>query len=205
MKKIKVLIFDLGGVVIDLHIDRTLKRFAEIAGVDLEKLMISYGQPEFFRQYEKGLISTAEFRHEINEYLHTNLDDAEIDNAWNSMLGEIPKHRVEKLMSLRDSFQLMLLSNTNDLHLSRFNEILHQSSGIAAMDEVFHKVYYSNEVKMRKPDAEIFRHVIDDNALNPAEFLFLDDTMENLKGAQKLGIQTFHVTHPEIWITHFNE
>lgn len=202
-KEINTLIFDLGGVIIDLHIDRTIAEFGRLSNRPGDEIEHSYGKPEFFNEFEKGLINPAEYRANLREYLKSTASDNDLDTAWNAMLGKINPLRIEKLQELKKSHQLILLSNTNAIHVPVFTGILKNTSGISSLSALFDKVYFSHEINLRKPDEEIFQFVIDENSLHPAETLFLDDTLENLKGAQNLGINTMRVTHPDEWIEFF--
>ncbi len=135
--------------------------------------------------------------------LEISCSDTEFDEAWNAMLGKINPIRVEKLFELKEKHNIYLLSNTNALHVPAFTEILLQDTGVKNLNDIFHKVYYSHEVKMRKPNLDIFEYVLKENNLLGEETLFLDDTFENLKAAENLGINTLKVTHPDMWIEYF--
>jgi len=202
--KFKNLIFDLGGVVIDLQIDQALKEFSDLSGKTFDEIKNNYFRPDFFYEYEKGLISDEEFKQSLKGFLERTIDDEQIERAWNLMLGKINPARVDMLKRLSGSHKIYLLSNTNAMHVKRFNEILFETTGVRNMDEIFHKAYYSNEVNMRKPDDDIFLHVLEDSGLRAEESVFLDDTVENLETAQKLGINTFQVTYPDLWLEHVN-
>ncbi len=202
---IKNLIFDLGGVIIDLHIDRTVQAFCDLAKVDPEEVKGRYGKEPFFEDYETGRISDDQFRESLAQYLGIELEKGKIDEAWNAMLGNLPFHRVMRIDRLKAEYDVYLLSNTNKIHYDAYTRILRNSTGFESLDHLFRKAYYSHEINMRKPDEEIFVHVLEDSRLEPSETLFLDDTRENLLGAEKVGINTFHVTFPDQWLSLFNE
>ena len=201
---IKNLVFDLGGVIIDLHINATLDEFSRLSGKKQEEIKGSYFGPDFFHKYEKGLISNGEFKQALSDLLDISVSDDMLERAWNMMLGKINPVRVETLRKLADEYNLLLLSNTNEMHEQAFNDILYQSCSVKTMHEIFHKVYYSHEIHMRKPDEDIFLHVLEDNGIEAHETLFLDDMVENLKTASRLGINTFHVTSPDVWVERIN-
>ncbi len=177
----------------DLHVDRSHQAFARLANSPVEAIQLKIATASCFIEHEKGLITDAEFRDEVRAMLQMNLPDDEIDKAWNAMLGDIPVERLQLLKQLRENYKIFLLSNTNSIHLPRFSETVKRNSGEVSLDPFFDRVYYSHLMKMRKPDEEIFRTVLDQNHLVPEHTLFLDDFLINLTGAEKTGIKTFHV------------
>jgi HAD superfamily hydrolase (TIGR01509 family) len=193
----KNIIFDLGGVILNLSIPSTLKAFADVSGKSVEDIIPHFSSKEFL-DYEKGLISDEEFRDKVRVKLAKNVSDEILDHCWNAMLGDIPQERIQLLERLYNTHRTFLLSNTNEIHLKRFSEITRTSTGKENLDPYFHKTYYSHRMKMRKPDAEIFEYVLKENDLDPHETLFLDDNLSNLEGAQSTGIKTFHVERPEL-------
>ena len=137
--------------------------------------------------------------------LQSNLSDDEIDAAWNAMLGEIPLERLQLLKRLRSNFRIFLLSNTNSIHLPNFDRIVKTVSGEPTLRSFFDEAYYSHVLKMRKPEKEIYEHVLKQHQLNPEFTLFLDDNLPNLQGAAETGIKTFHVQHPHLMMSLFHE
>jgi putative hydrolase of the HAD superfamily len=114
------------------------------------------------------------------------------------MLLDIPQERLNLLRQLRPSHRLFLLSNTNQIHLNCFNKIVEEAAGTPGLEPFFDATYYSHQLKMRKPDREIYEHVLQEQQLQPHETLFLDDNLTNLAGAEAVGIRTFHVQHPDL-------
>jgi FMN phosphatase YigB (HAD superfamily) len=200
---IKHLVFDLGGVIIDLDIPATFKAFEKISGTPMSKWIKGVHESPLFLDYEQGLLSDGEFRNGLRELCAAKVPDEILDNAWNAMLGAIPTHRLEKVRELGHSYQTFVLSNTNGIHIEAFNRILLESSRRTRLEDFFHKVYFSHVMKMRKPETEIYQKLLDENDLVPEEVLFLDDKPENLKGAEKLKIQTFLVPSPDSWLELF--
>ena len=193
---IKNIIFDLGGVIINLSVEDTYQSFASLSGLSPEEIKKRAHQNTFFREYEKGLLSDSEFRYRVKSEFKLTVSDEEIDRAWNAMLLDIPLPRIKLLERLRSEFNLFLLSNTNNIHLQCFNTQVKALTGHATLDVYFDKAYYSHLVKMAKPDVEIYEYVLQSNQLNPEETIFLDDNKDNLQGANKAGIKTFHVQNP---------
>lgn len=195
--KIKNIIFDLGGVILNLSVDSTLRKFSELSGYPPDKVIELYhARPEFLA-YEKGLITNDEFRKFLRSLFELKSTDLELDGCWNAMLGDIPAERIELLRELKSRYRTYLLSNTNAIHLDCFSGIVKKGHGIESLDPLFHKAYYSHLMGMRKPHADIYEYVLNENGLKAGETIFLDDNLANLQGAASVGIQTFHVTHPD--------
>jgi len=203
--EIKTLIFDLGGVILDLSVDHTLEAFKQLSQLDKERVIAIYHNEETFELYEKGLVSDDEFRSFIRNVYNGNAGDEEIDRCWNAMLRGIPAIKLELLTRLMKSYQVILLSNTNNIHLEYINNRILPDFGVTSLDPYFHHTYYSHLMKMRKPDAEIFEKVLSNHNLNPAETLFLDDNKLNVEGANAVGIKTVHVYKPELILEYFHE
>lgn len=202
-KSVKNLVFDLGGVILDLAVDQTVFAFARLAGISNEKAMsIFHNSPEF-NLYEKGGMTDQEFREFLKSAYTPGASDAEIDSAWNQMLRGIPVRKLELLETLKKQYHVLLLSNTNEIHLSYMNANLLPKEA-RSLDQYFHKAYYSHRMLKRKPDAEIFEQVLEENNLVPAQTLFLDDNLMNVKGAESVGIKTVHVTSPDLILNYFN-
>lgn len=190
---IKNIIFDLGGVIINLAVEKTHQAFATLSGLPVTEIKTRVHHGTFFHEFEKGLITDCEFRDHLRESLSLQVTDAQLDQAWNAMLLDIPLSRIQLLERLKSRYKIYLLSNTNNIHLQYFNGIVEQLTGKPAIDYYFHGSFYSHLVKMSKPDEEIYQHVLSQHALLPQETIFLDDNKDNLVGANKVGIQTFHV------------
>jgi len=189
---ITTLIFDFGGVLINLDLNRCIQKFKDLGVNNFENNLNNYGQKGIFLEFEKGLIDIPTFRDEIRKLAKKPLKDNEIDEAWCAFLCNIPDYKIELLLQLKKKFRLLLLSNTNPLHIeisardefARFGQ---------TMQSLFDKCYFSYEMKMVKPDAEIFEALLADAGLTAEECLFLDDGEKNILQAEKMGIQTYHV------------
>jgi glucose-1-phosphatase len=189
---ITTLIFDFGGVIIDLDLERCIQQFKDLGVENFENYLGNFGQKGFFLDFEKGLIDKVMFRNEIRNLATLPLNDEQIDRAWCSFLVEIPTRKIEILMGLKNKFRLLLLSNTNPLHIDISAVIEFGRFGLTVQD-LFEKTYYSYEMKMVKPHPEIFEALLADAGVNPQECLFLDDGPRNIEQANKLGIQTYLV------------
>ena len=107
------------------------------------------------------------------------------------MLLDLPPARLDLLKKMKNTHRTFLLSNTNEIHIQCFSKSLQQQIGVSDLSDYFEKVYLSYEINLRKPDVEIFKYVLDNNRLNPAETLFIDDSPQHIEGAKKLGIHTY--------------
>ncbi len=189
------IIFDLGGVIIDLDISASLNQLAQLIGKPTDDLSTFLDSKDFL-DYEKGLIPDIAFRDSIRRLSSSELTDHQIDEAWNAMLLGIPVERMELVKSIRENHHLLVLSNTNGIHVKKFNQFLKANTGKDSLNDFFDVVYFSHEINMRKPDSEIYKFVLKENNLNPKETLFLDDNLTNLEAAERLGIKTLHIDHP---------
>lgn len=203
-RSVKNLIFDLGGVILDLSVDTTLKSFAALSGLDENTVKKRFVTSAGFEEYEKGAIDDDAFRNFVREVYAVNATDEQLDTCWNAMLLGFPIAKLTLLETLKKSFNVFLLSNTNNIHLQHINNVLLKSIQCESLDGYFHKAYYSHRMKKRKPDADIFQQVLEENNLKPEQTLFLDDNLPNVEGAAKLGIQTLHVTNPDIIYEYFS-
>ena len=197
----EAIVFDLGGVLLKLDVRKTIDAFISLGFENVEEKMarILTKKPEtddagLFRLYETGQITSEQFREGIRMHTGKDISDEKIDRAWTSMLLEIPENNISLIEKLSESYRIYLLSNTNDIHIEHM--LAHSGSlrGFGSLVNHFDKLYYSHMVKMRKPDAEIYRHVIEDAGINPQKSLFIDDSPANIEGATAAGFLTYH--HP---------
>ncbi len=184
---IKNIIFDFGDVFLDLDKEGAMHNALDAFQTDkLTDEMISVNC-----LYEQGLITTSEF---VDFYFNSfpQLTRQEIINIWNYILKEFPLHKLEFLKKLnnQNQYQLVLLSNTNELHMEWVKENV---PFYPEFKNCFHKFYLSHEINLRKPDKAIFEFVLKENNFSPSETLFIDDTKENTEAASKLGIHTWNI------------
>lgn len=192
-KPIKNIIFDLGGVILNIDPALTAHAFNKLGLSDYEGL--AQGRPKnLFEQYEMGRCSSEDFRSEIKKWISTNTSTEQIDMAWNAMLLDLPIERLTFLLSLKDKYRLFLLSNTNEIHINRYSQYLNERHGILDLSHIFEKQYYSYTIGMRKPNADIFEFVLAENALLAHETIFIDDSPQHIETAGRLGIHTHHLT-----------
>jgi len=191
MKHIKNIIFDLGGVIINLDILATIDAFNQISNVPFESIYNQAKQNPIFNLFDKGEISEFDFFNEIRKELRFKGSDELLYAAWNRMLLDVPEERLDLLVELKPQYNTYLLSNTNETHISVFERELYQNQGVRNFNDYFDKVYYSCRIGMRKPDQEIFEYVIKKNKLVPQETIFIDDSIQHVKAAGECGINAY--------------
>lgn len=192
---IKNIIFDLGGVILELDCQRLLNAFAKFSTIPLATLFNQRHQLPLFDLFETGKMSEKEFRQALLAQLEIkSISDHEFDTAWNSMLGAIPVARLNCIKALRKNYKTILLSNTNTIHIKCIETILERTIGQRLFTEFFDNVYYSCQVGMRKPEHTILNYILTENAMKPEETLFVDDTLANIESAQQCKMPVMHIT-----------
>ena len=185
---VKNIIFDFGDVFINLDKEATARMMIKhgFAGITPDLM-------ELFRAYETGLISTDLFLTKANDWVPSATKD-QLAEAWNAIILDFPDYRLEFIESLarEKQFRLFLLSNTNSLHIERVINNMGQEKFDRFLN-CFEVCYFSHEIHMRKPDQEIFQHIVNTHALMESETLFVDDTEEHTITARKLGIHSWHL------------
>lgn len=197
LNHISTIIFDLGGVIIDLNVSKSLDSFSKYSGLPSDEIYNKFVKDGWSCAFERGEISDEEFRNRVRDCLGTEINDIQVDNSWNAMLGELPLKRLEMLSNLKDQYHTMVLSNTNSIHINAFDAIVANTTGGRRIQQYFNKIYFSHELGMRKPDVEIYEYVISENNLDPSATLFIDDTEANVEGALSVGFKTYHLTNQE--------
>ena len=193
MSKIKNIIFDLGGVILNLDYSKTVNEFKKLGVLNFEDLYSQKKQSIVFDDFEKGKIQPGEFISSINDSENLKIKEIDFINAWNAMLLEIPIQKLEFIEGLKDDYKVFLLSNTNEIHINKFEDDLIKEKMLDKFHNCFDKIYYSSRMGKRKPDENCFSQVLEENKLIPYQTLFIDDSIQHINGAKQLGIQTFHL------------
>lgn len=193
MQNIKAIIFDLGGVLLDIDYNRASEAFKKLGVSDFDSMYSQAGANPLFQHLETGKIDQQHFCNTMLQYVQHTKSNQDIINAWNAMLLDFRKDSLEELKRLRGKYKLYLLSNTNYIHLQAFNKIYEETIGGTPFIDLFDKVYWSHELGLRKPEADSYEAVLNDNNLKPEETLFIDDTLQNIEGAKKLGLHTIYL------------
>jgi FMN phosphatase YigB (HAD superfamily) len=187
------LLLDLGGVLIDVDYHAAARAFHAMGFEDFGALYSKAQQDRLFDGFETGSLGPAAFRDRIRSLFRSDITDREIDACWNAMLGSIPAARVTLLQRLKERYQLLLLSNTNAIHVPAFEAIIARENGITDFRSLFHGAYYSCEIGLRKPHAEAFHHVLEQHGADPARTLFIDDSIQHVVGARHAGLHAEHL------------
>jgi FMN phosphatase YigB (HAD superfamily) len=193
LKNYENIIFDLGGVLINIDYLKTRKAFEELGVQNFDALFTQFNQNLIFDRFEKGEISPENFYQSLINETGVKISNANFNEAWNAMLLNFPEDRMELLENLTKTHRLFLLSNTNALHIPAFTKIIREEGLLDRFNRVFEKHYYSSEVGMRKPDLEIFDLVINENHLIKEKTLFIDDSPQHIEGAIKAGLNGLHL------------
>ncbi|MGD1846365.1 MAG: HAD family hydrolase [Salibacteraceae bacterium] len=194
--RIKNVIFDLGGVILDIDFQRAVQAFQQLGISNFHQLYSQFKQSDVFDGLEKDRVSPREFYNTLQSHLPADVCMEQMEIAWNSLILEYPEANIRLLEQLQKAghYRLFLLSNTNRIHFDCYNRQLQERFGYPNLGHLLEKEYYSFELGMRKPDLEIYQAVQTDAGLIPEETLFIDDTAPNLPPAQSLGWQTHHLT-----------
>jgi FMN phosphatase YigB (HAD superfamily) len=198
MQGIKNIIFDYGNVIFSIDFAKTQQAFANLGIPNVEQFFGHLQQDALFDAFDKGEIATDAFRTQLRLKTGSpDLTDTQIDDAWCAMLLGIAPGNHELLLQLKPRYRTFLLSNINDIHYNYIMRYLKTDFGFDGNGHLFEKAYYSHLMGKRKPNADIFEQVLQEQGLNPAETLFIDDSPQHLATAQKLGLNTFLMKAPD--------
>ena len=202
-RKIKNIIFDFGGVLVDLDKQACVDAFERIGAHAIAGYVDECRQEDLCHELEIGNISVPRFCELARRQSGSTASDDDFCQAWNALLSGIPRRRLEALLRLRDHCRLALLSNTNAIHWKKAVEKLFPMDGLGVND-YFEETYLSYELHLLKPGQEIFEYVLRDLQVRADETLFVDDSAANCAGARLLGIHALKAEGDE-WIEKLNE
>ena len=195
MEGIKNIIFDLGGVLLDIDYKKTTAAFEAIGYRDFEKMFSQYKLSPMFEELETGKIPEDEFLENLIRLSTLSVKRKAVLDAWNAMLLEFRTESLVNLTELSGKYELYLLSNTNSIHISAFRKIFTRDTGKPTLDDYFRKAWYSHEIGLRKPYREVYEFVLREGNMEPGETFFIDDTTSNIEMANEIGIRT-HLLKP---------
>lgn len=190
MAQIKNVLFDLGGVLLDIDYQRTLDAFIALGFEHFENMYTQYSADKLFDKLETGHISNQDFYTQILKKAPAGLEENNIREAWNAMLLTFRADTLPFIKNLSKTHAVYLLSNTNAVHLEAVHQIIKRDTGITDFDSYFTKAYYSNLIGYRKPNADAFEFILDDAGLKAEETIFIDDSYNNIDAAAALGFRT---------------
>jgi glucose-1-phosphatase len=197
MKHVDAVIFDLGGVLLNLAPERTREAFVALGVDHFDELFTVFKATPLFDQLETGQVSPTAFVAALKKEMHAETQDQAIIDAWNAMLLDFRLESLRFVEALKASLPVFLYSNTNSIHYDAFQETLRRTTSYALLDDLFHKAYYSHEIGHRKPDPGGYQHIIREQGLDPGTTLFVDDNAANILGAMATGLQVHHLQPSE--------
>ncbi len=186
------IVFDLGGVLLNINPENSVNQFKAIGLNDPERIQHEYRENGLFDRLEKGLLSPQAFRDEIRQYIDVKVSDQQIDYAWNAMLLDFPYERLALLQELKKTHKVYLLSNTNRIHWECYTRQIRETHGVDLAD-CFEKDYYSHDMGLRKPDTSIYQELLIAEKLKAEETLFIDDMYPNVEAAKAVGMIAHHL------------
>ena len=197
------LLFDFGGVIIDIDYEATATAMRRLSRVGSSIAFSQAEQAELFDRFETGHLGPAEFRAGLRAAYDLDATDAELDAAWHAMLLGVPPERLALIAELRArGHQTALLSNTNELHIAEINRRLAAQYGFRnGIADVLDRVFYSQEVGLRKPGEEIFQHALAEMNWQPADVLFIEDSPQHVATARRLGLRVLPLVPPLTLLT----
>ncbi len=202
--QIKNVLFDLGGVLLNLDISRTEAAFEGLVGNRAlhRKLYTRLVEEGFLEDFERGAVDTEGFTKKMQQINPYTIMPAQVHAAWSAMLLDFPVERLDLLQRLKNAgYRIFLLSNINTIHLRDVYEIVKLQHGLDAadFDAIFERAYYSHQIKRRKPDVETYQFVCEDAQISPNDTLFIDDNAQNIIGAQRAGLLShLHATNSSL-------
>ena len=191
--KPEAIIFDFGGVIINIDPSLTVQAFEKLSG---SKSLVQRNYNDFQRVhnlFETGEINPKAFRDRVRELLGLkHVDDNGFDNAWNALLLDIPLYRIRLIDDLKSKYRLFLLSNTNEIHYVKYCSDFSRVFKGKTLEGLFEQAFFSFKMGLKKPDPEIFFTVARQCRLDPDRTLFIDDTLEHVEAALHCGFQAYH-------------
>lgn len=192
MQQTKAIIFDLGGVLLDIDFKLSEKAFTELGVTNFSDFFNQFHSNDLFRRLETGMEDHL-FYDDLRTATGLSLSDEQIRDAWNALLLDFRPESVAVLPQLREKYEIYLLSNTNEIHLQEFQRRYEAWRPGQVFDDLFDAAYYSHRIGHRKPNASAFEYVLYKHGLIAAETIFIDDSINNIEAAQQLGLQTIHL------------
>lgn len=191
MKNCKAVIFDLGGVLLNIDYRLTIAAFNELGVKNADLFYSKKIQNPIFDKIEIGAISPKEFLDALQKECK-NANVEQVENAWNSMLLDLPENRLDCIKNLKNNYKIFLLSNTNEIHIKAFRKKIGEKQW-EAFSSLFDKMYLSHQIGFRKPGKEAFQIILEENKLKPNEVFFIDDSPQHIEAAKKLGIHCHYL------------
>lgn len=190
---IKNIIFDLGGIILNIDFNRASIAFNKLGINDFSSLYSQAIQSNLFINLELGILNEDDFCEEIRLLCGLNLTNNEIISAWNELILDFPPARLQLIHELKYNYRCFLLSNTNKIHYDYYQSNLRHNHNINGLESLFEKAYFSHEINLRKPNIDSYEFVLKENKLNAEETLFIDDSIQNIEAAKQININTLFI------------
>lgn len=203
MSDIKNLLFDFGGVLVDLDKQRCVDEFAKL-GIDMSRYIGDYGQSGFLTKLERGEVTIAQFCDMLREKTGCNVTDSQIVAAWESFLVGVPHERLQLILKAKEHYHIYLLSNTNYIHWHQAKKDYFSYDGHKPED-FFEKIFLSCDMGMEKPDHAIFKAVVNGIGSDASSIMFFDDSEKNCEAARQCGLQSVIAPQHGEWMKYFDE
>jgi glucose-1-phosphatase len=184
----KVLLLDLGGVIIDLHMQRTFDAFDALGFKNFNTHFDSYSGSAFIENLEEGKISQDEFVEIVQQQCNQGTTAQQIIDAWNAMLGPVPDDKFNQLCEWQKEYKLIMYSNTNAIHVAHLNNYYNTQFGENIFQQLFDNIYYSHELGIRKPNKEGYLKIMEEQQLQANEMFYIEDGAMHIATAKALGI-----------------
>lgn len=196
---IKNILFDFGGVIINLDLPASIEAFEKLKGPNASISFEEWSQYGVEPAFERGELSPHDFCDQMRMLLDNPVSNEQIHEAWNAMILDIPEYRIRAIEKLKEKYRVFLLSNTSEIHYQLYTNTFRKQFGYNEWDKLFEKAWFSHHVGLRKPDAAIFRLLLKEKDLKAEETLFIDDSKANTDAAKALGFEVLHLTPDIEW------
>jgi HAD superfamily hydrolase (TIGR01509 family) len=188
----KIILFDLGGVLINLDYQATISAFEKLGITNFDELYTQADQESLFDDLETGKVSSMHFINRLLDKLPAGITANQVVHSWNAMILNFPLERLKLVERLSKNHTLYLLSNTNGIHMEKVRRELQKVSR-KPLEDYFSEVYLSHEIGCRKPHSETFKAVLDKMEVTADKVLFIDDSAQHIEGASAIGIESHHL------------
>ena len=195
---IRNIVFDMGGVIVDVHREEAIREFKAIGITDADLQIDANNHQGVFLAFENGEINSEEFLKQISAHAGKEISMESVVQAWKSIVSKPPMYKLEYILSLREKYKIYLLSNNNPIIINWACSSDFSEAGLP-ITLFFDKLYISYEMKCTKPWHLIYEKMIQDSGINPSETLFIDDGIRNISTAKEIGFQIYHATNGEDW------
>jgi glucose-1-phosphatase len=192
MEQFKNIIFDLGGVILNIDYHKTVEEFEKLGLKNFNEIYSQAQQTGLFDKFEVGEISSSFFINELLNFLPKGTSPNAVVKAWNAIILDFPIENLNFLLEIKEQKNIVLLSNTNEIHIQCFHRKLELLTGNKSLHPYFKEVYFSNEIKLRKPNLNCFEFVCKENNFKLSETIFIDDSIQHIEGAKSFGLNTIH-------------